>query len=261
MPTPGEGFLLILGVLLTYLVVGVTLHLLVGEPGILVTQVVALLVPALLFVRLRGYSFTHTFSLRRPTGRGVYGATLLMVGGLPLAWVLTWLQSFVIPVPVEMLEGLTEFILTDDPRRIVWLFLLIAVTPAFCEEFLFRGVLLSSFRGGWKTPTAVIVSGVVFGAFHLSPETAFRFVPTAWLGILLAWIVVETRSIWPAVLLHFLNNGLILTLTLLPVTREVASDVDQDPPWLLIPVAVLIFVAGIRVLRSEGRRLQESSGA
>ncbi|TVP56107.1 MAG: CPBP family intramembrane metalloprotease [Gemmatimonadales bacterium] len=260
-PTPAEGILVVIGVLILYIVIGVTMHLLIGEAGILITQVLVLLVPALLFVRLRGYSFTRTFSLRRPTRRGLLGATLLMLGGLPIAWVFTWLQSFVLPVPVEMLEGLTEFLLTDDPLRIAWLVLLVAVTPAICEEFLFRGVLLSSFRGGWKTPTAIIASGLIFGAFHLSPETAFRFVPTAWLGILLAWIVVETRSIWTAVLLHFLNNGLILMLTLLPATREMASDVDQDPPWLLIPVAILIFVAGIRVLRQEGRRLREESDA
>lgn len=252
-PTPGPAVLLLVGIALLYLVLGVGFYLVVGEAGIFLTQIFALLIPSLLFLRLGGFPITETLSLRAPTARGLVGGVLLMAGGLPIAWVLSWLQGFFIEVPVELLESLTDLLVTDDPVRMVWLVLLVAVTPAICEEVLFRGVLLESFRSRWSVPVAVVLSGVVFGLFHLSPQTVFRFLPTAWLGVLLAWTVVETRSLWTSVILHFLNNGTILALTLIPSTREMASDVDQDPPWLLLPLAIVAFVAGIRILRSVGR--------
>ncbi len=256
LPTPGEVLLLLLVTAMGYVFFGVLFQVLFGEVGILLTQLLVILLPGLLWAKVRGHDLVRTFSLRRPSSRGVLGGFLLLAGGLPLAWLLSWLQSFFIEVPVELLEGLSAFLTTDDPLRMLWLLLLVAVTPAICEEFLFRGYLLSGFRSRWSVPVSIILSGVVFGVFHLSPETAFRFLPTAWLGILLAWVVVETRSIWTGVLLHFLNNGTILLLTLLPATREVATDVDQSPPWLLLPLAVVIFVVGVRVLQKEGRRLR-----
>lgn len=252
-PTPGQAILLLVAIAVLYLVLGVGFYLVIGELGIFLTQIFALLIPSLLFLRLGGFSVTETLSLRAPDARGLAGGVLLMAGGLPLAWVLSWLQGFFVEVPVELLESLTDLLVTDDPVRMVWLVLLVGVTPAICEEVLFRGVVLGSFRSRWSVPVAVILSGLVFGLFHLSPQTAFRFLPTAWLGILLAWAVVETRSLWTGVVLHFLNNGTILALTLIPATREMASDVDQDPPWLLLPLAIVAFVAGIRILRSSGR--------
>jgi hypothetical protein len=53
-----------------------------------------------------------------------------------------------------------------------------------------------------------------------------------------------------------LNNGLILLLTLMPITRGAATDIDQEPPWLLVPFALLLFIAGIAVLRKAGREVR-----
>ncbi|TVP74914.1 MAG: CPBP family intramembrane metalloprotease [Gemmatimonadales bacterium] len=255
-PSPGQALLFVAGLALLYVVVGVTLQILFGEAGMAMAQVGVFLLPALLLVRLGGFSARRTLALRPASARGVAAAALLMAGGLPLAWLLAWLQSFVIPVPEELLQALTDMILTDDPVRIVWLVLLVAVLPAICEEVVFRGVLLSGLRSRLPVVGAILLSGVVFGIFHLAPGTAFRFLPTAWLGILLAWIVVETRSIFPAILMHFLNNGAILALTLWPVSREMASATGEAPPVLLLVPGLILFVAGARLLREEGRHLQ-----
>lgn len=257
-PGPREGLLFLLAVAVLYLVVGIPLQLLLGEAGMFLSQLGLLLLPALAFVHLRRYDAAATLSLYRPTARGFLGGFLLMAGGLPIAWVLAWLQSFVMEVPVELLEAMSRLLTTDDPWRMLWLLVLVSLTPAFCEEFLFRGVILSSFRSRWAPSLAVLLSAVVFGIFHMAP---FRFLPTMWLGILLAWVVVETRSIWVAVVLHFLNNGLILLLTLMPMTRDAASDLDQEPPWLLVPFALLVFIAGIAVLRRAGREVRRDLGS
>jgi sodium transport system permease protein len=250
LPTPGSVLLLLLGVAILYVVGGVTLQLLFGEVGLALTQIGLLLAPALYFVARGGYDPVRTLALRAPSRRQVLGGLLLLAGGTPIAWMLAWAQSFVIEVPTEMLEAMADLFRTDDPLRILWLLVLVAVIPAISEEFLFRGVVLSGLRTRMSRWGAVGLTGFLFGLFHLTPYTAFRFLPTAWLGLVLAWAVYESRSIWVGVLLHFLNNGIILMLSVLPATRDMATDSDQDPPLLLLPVALLLLWFGARLLRT-----------
>ncbi len=77
-----------------------------------------------------------------------------------------------------------------------------AIVPAFCEEFLFRGLILACLLPYGKK-TAVIGSAVLFGLMHQNPAQLFY---TIVLGMVLALIVIESESIWGAVILHFVNN-------------------------------------------------------
>jgi membrane protease YdiL (CAAX protease family) len=176
----------------------------------------------------------------------------VVTGALPLVWLIGWLQSFVLPIPWDLLEGLEELMTAGDARRLVWLLLLLAVTPALCEEVVFRGVLLGGTRtlDPWRM---ILLNGVVFGAFHLSFETVIRFLPTATLGALIAWAVWRTGSIWVGALMHFANNATLVVLTSTPMMREAFSDPDAPPPLWLVPMGATMLVVGARILprRSE----------
>jgi membrane protease YdiL (CAAX protease family) len=131
--------------------------------------------------------------------------------------------------------------------------LLLALTPALCEELVFRGVLLGGTRSldPWRL---VVLNGVVFGTFHLSFETAIRFLPTAWLGIVITWAVWRTRSLWTGVLMHLLNNGAIVVLASIPTLRELFADPEAPPPLWIAPVAALALSWGIRTLAASPSR-------
>lgn len=226
---------------------GIALQVSQGERGLLASEWLLLFVPAVLFVRLGGYDVRRTLSLRAPGPRALVGALLLIGGAAPVAWLIGWLQTFFLPIPWEVLEGLEELVTADSPSRLVWLLLLLAVTPAVCEEIVFRGVLLGGTRrlATWRV---VLLNGVVFGAFHLSFETVIRFLPTAWLGIVITWAVLRTGSIWAGALMHLLNNGTIVLLASVPALREIFADPNAPPPLQLLPVAALSLYAGVRVL-------------
>ena len=104
-----------------------------------------------------------------------------------------------------------------------------------------------------SAPRVILLNGLVFGAFHLSFYTAFRLLPTAWLGILLAWVVLRTRSIWTGVLMHLVNNGSIVILATTPWILERFSDPQQSPPWwLLLPAALSLVGGGVLLERGRG---------
>jgi membrane protease YdiL (CAAX protease family) len=136
----------------------------------------------------------------------------------------------------------------DRPRPLAFDLFLIAASPAVCEELLFRGAILSGLRRGLRPGGAALACGVLFGLFHLQ---LVRMVPTALLGVLLSWIAIGSRSIIPAMLFHFLNNGAAVVVTrrgldwiLDPRTRAGAS---------ALAIAGGLFGLGLWLLRRESR--------
>lgn len=84
-----------------------------------------------------------------------------------------------------------------------------AVAPAFAEELLFRGVVLGNLLPYGRT-TAVLGSAVLFGLMH---QNIGQFLYTMVAGVILGYMYVQTRSIWPCVLTHFCNNFLSIIYT------------------------------------------------
>ncbi len=82
--------------------------------------------------------------------------------------------------------------------------LLIALLPAVCEEFTHRGFLLSGYSSmGIKR--AVVFSSLMFGLIHMNIGQVFY---ATILGFLMAITVVMSKSIIPAIIIHFMNNGI-----------------------------------------------------
>jgi len=249
-PTPVAAGTLVAMIGAAFFFGGIPLQLALGENGLLAAEWLLLFAPAVAFVAAGRYDPALSLSLRTPRASQLVGAVFLIAGGLPAVWLVGWLQSFVLPVPYELLEGLEQLMTAQSFERFLWLLVLLAVTPALCEEIVFRGVLLGGTRTlePWRM---IVLNGLVFGAFHLSFETVIRFLPTAMLGALIAWAVWRTGSIWVGSLMHFLNNGTIVLLTSLPALRDVLNDPEAPPPLWLIPFGVLALGLGIRLISAS----------
>lgn len=91
----------------------------------------------------------------------------------------------------------------------------LAIVPAVCEELFFRGFLLSSLRRHVDAAAAIAISAVSFGLFHvlaghlLTPE---RLLSSTFLGLFLATVAWRTQSVLPGIVLHAVNNGLLLSV-------------------------------------------------
>ncbi len=81
----------------------------------------------------------------------------------------------------------------------------VAVLPAICEEWLFRGALqplVSKWSG--NIHVGVWVSAILFSAIHFQ---FFGFIPRMLLGAGFGYMVVASGCLCPAVLGHFVNIG------------------------------------------------------
>lgn len=113
---------------------------------------------------------------------------------------------------LEKAERIVEQWRTISPAIIVFCF---SVVPAVCEEFFFRGVLLRSLALRNRAGVAILVSALAFGVFHtlsLTDLSSQKFLPSFLAGLLLAWLAIQSGSIVPGMVLHSLNNGILVTL-------------------------------------------------
>ena len=96
----------------------------------------------------------------------------------------------------------------------------------------------------------MLLNGIIFGVFHLSFETVIQFLPTASLGIVIAWAVWRTGSIWVGMIMHLLNNATIVVLASSPGLRESFSNPEAPPPLWLLPFAAIALFTGFRLMNA-----------
>ena len=84
-------------------------------------------------------------------------------------------------------------------------FILSAILPAICEEFLHRGLLLHAGKKCGNTKFCLIISSVLFGLMHLNVQ---QFFYATILGFIIGYVTLVADSIVPSIILHFMNNAL-----------------------------------------------------
>jgi membrane protease YdiL (CAAX protease family) len=94
----------------------------------------------------------------------------------------------------------------------------VCVIAPIAEETFFRGFFFGALRR-WRvtvagrdlgTLLAAIVTGIVFGLAHVGSAPAKYLVPLAFLGFMLCLVRWQTRSLYPCIALHSVNNSLAL---------------------------------------------------
>jgi len=166
------------------------------------------------------------------------------------------------PALRQMVDRLTSN--TSLPLQLLCL----AAAPAICEELFFRGFLwkgLENLLPGKIRP--LLISTAVFAAAHVVTDaslTVERLPGTFLLGLLLGLMRMQTGSVIPGMLLHFCNNGVLLSLErLAPVMRTlgIALDVShqQHLPGRLLLLAALLGVLGLALSAVVAARRRRSS--
>lgn len=126
---------------------------------------------------------------------------------LPLALIINYgFHRLILPSIMEDTSALDQF---DEIFTARWTaVLIICVLPAITEEIAFRGLVqhwMHTALPDWK---AIGLAAALFSALHLSVINApYLF----GLGVLLGYTRWKTGSLYPAMLIHFLHNFIVLT--------------------------------------------------
>jgi membrane protease YdiL (CAAX protease family) len=166
---------------------------------------------------------------------------------------LGWLNAF-LPVPgwmAEMQQSMDEMIAKLlGSENILWMGLFhIGLVPSICEEIMYRGYVQRSLEKSWGIWTAIIVSGLIFGAYHLQIT---RILPLAALGMLFAYITYVSNSLIPAMVAHLVNNGgQVILSTIYPEMLDQELTAETDLPWAGILFGVVLLITLLSILHKR----------
>ena len=114
-----------------------------------------------------------------------------------------------------------------------------ALIPGIAEETLFRGM----FQRSIKNPRlALVLSAVLFAAYHMDPHHVFAVLP---LGFFLAWLAHRTQSLWVPITAHVANNSAAVIGSRLLAGEEPTSILDE---WWWLPIGWAIAAVCIGVI-------------
>ena len=205
--------------------------------GLAQTQIFLILLPAYLIVRLLKLKEAEIIRLKLPKAKELALIPFIAIPAAIIVMLLSQVINAIFPFPPKYLEMLSKLFTMD--KNLWKVALVMAVLPGFCEEYLFRGFIIRFFEK-YGSRIAIVISALLFAAFHLDP---FRFLPVFILGLLLGYLTLRSGSIVNSMLSHAINNGFALFLStygsalwLKPIMRGE----DSVTYWLLIPAIICL---------------------
>ena len=225
--------------------------------GVAVGPFVYVLGPPLVMTLLLTSSPRRTLRLYWPETRYLALAAALALAVNPVVNELRPVVEWLFPMSKELKEALAGLMKTipDVPTAL----LLFAVIPAVCEEFAFRGFILSGLGRGHPVRAAVVMSALLFGFMHVLISLFQQLFNATLLGLLIGLLAVRSRSILPGIVFHVLNNTLAVLIGVWLAdgsNHRIASRLFRDPKeglyhgWLV--VVSLIVTAMLLTLFRRG---------
>lgn len=179
----------------------------------MLSQFLFIFVPTLFFAKWQEVNYREIFKLKTPR---LFEILLAIVGTLSLqsiAQVYLYVQDMLFPIqklsPIfETLRKMMErtysiLISAKSPLEFIFVAIVVALTPAICEELLFRGLVQYNLSKASNYKLGFIITGVIFAMYHANP---FSFIPLIALGVYFGYLVYKSGSIFLAMTAHFVNN-------------------------------------------------------
>ena len=220
--------------------------------GLILTEFLLILAPALFFLRVMHLSPKGTLRLYNPGWKlGVWSVVI----GLGFALLALWLGNL-----VTILFGY-EFALPPGFYPTNWLqgvfvYLGFCVAAPVCEETFFRGIIQRGYER--RGPLAgILAGGILFGLYHLSFERFVGLIPVVFVLGYAAW---RGRSLFSSILVHFAYNSLSTILIIIGSLRpDLTLDFFGSFPGALL--GIVLGLVGLWMFRREAPGIQpEISG-
>ena len=205
---PGIGDVVFMFVLMFLLAnyVGGSITLKFGFAGIIVTQLIILIIP-LAYSWYIKVDFKNMYSIKCPHIKEVVGVVFFAVGSYIVIIVMCAHLMNHFPGLAQKNQELGGMIKSGG---FILSLMVVGILPAIAEEVAFRGFLYGTLKNK-KIPIIVtmIVTALVFAAYHMN---LFQFIYVTFLGLVMSYVIYNSKSIFATALLHMLNNSFSVLL-------------------------------------------------
>lgn len=242
----GVNLVLLISMVL-YVSLGLVLQNLSLIWGTIGTEVLVILLPALIYLLIARLPLRATLQWRWPGWQTVFLTLILGVGMWIIAIWWATLASKVIgydlPVPPEFYPR--------TPGAIILLMSALAIFAPVCEEVLFRGIIQRGYERNGAI-RAIVFGGMVFAGFHLSVLRLIALLPMAFMLGFVAW---RCRSLVVSIVLHAVYNGLSGGVSIFSGLRpDIPLERSLLTPLTLAAGVILVVASLVGLLRTFGVR-------
>lgn len=161
-------------------------------------------------------------------------AVATLVCSIPLMnYVIAWNDSWVLPESMAWARALeqaarqtTEVMLSGDSvGSLVVGLLIVGVLTGVAEELFFRGGIQKLLMCTRMNPhVAIWLTAAIFSVMHFQ---IYGLIPRMLLGALFGYAVWWSGSLWLSIILHAINNSLVVATTWLAARTSIDVNVDQ----------------------------------
>ena len=198
-----------------------------------------------LVMRLSGYEAFRTAGVSRPWLAGaLFGLAVGVVNFFALVVPLQILSQALAPKALIEMFDVSGIFKQQTPVELFGVVTGVCLAAPFCEEFFFRGLMQRGAVSTLGTRRALIVTAVVFSAFHLDPV---GFLARAELGLVFGILAIRSGSIWPGVFAHLANNSISVAIYFATRSSEVDDELPGWAPVVMVVVGVALLFALARL--------------
>lgn len=160
-----------------------------------------------------------------------------------------WNQQINLPEYFHLLEQQAQqtterVFLTDlSTSALITNVLIFALLPAISEEFFFRGIIQQTIRKiSNNAHLAVWITAIIFSFIHFQ---FYGFFPRILLGALLGYIFVWSKSLWLPILIHFINNAVMIILFIQYHDNKIVIEFGTGKTWWFAPIGFIITLGAL----------------
>lgn len=151
-------------------------------------------------------------------------------------------------------ESGMEDMTAEGPFASIILAFALAVIPAIVEEFCIRGVVLQPLRR-YGDKFAIVMSAAIFSILHGNMvQIPYALVA----GIYLGYLCVATGSIWPSIVLHFINN--MFSAVQLIILSNYGETASAASVVIMLGVLVAVGITGGLIFFNMGYKTELKKG-
>jgi len=235
-------------------------------------QLLFILAPAIIFAKLVYVENLSTiFRIKKPTTKEILAFVVGLIILIPLLQSLIYVQNYLfqqLSNSFVFFESIKEFadkldeimsntylllLNASSVIEIIFVVIIVSISPAICEEFFFRGFVQKSFEFSLKPFWAIFITSFSFALYHFNPYGLFAlFILAFYLG----FSAYQSNSILIPVILHFINNFVsVISYFIWGSTELINTNIVKEEEFvlhlLLFSLLTILFLAYIFILKKN----------
>ncbi|SHF33346.1 hypothetical protein SAMN02746089_01719 [Caldanaerobius fijiensis DSM 17918] len=201
--------------------------------GLIITEFGFILLPILVYLFAKRYDVKSILKIRRIKISYILFAVIIALVGWVVSEAISVIWLFLagrwIVVPPNPIPA------PENTRIFIEEIITVAFSAAVCEELFFRGFFMTAYeRAGSRR--AIVMSGIFFALLHMNPAS----IPAiAFLGILFAYSVYRTGSVFMSMIIHFVYNFMSVSI------MKLAGGIEQQATSIPLESAIAWLVLGV----------------